>query len=201
MSRRGAPRLAALVGALALALAVAACGGDPKSGGVASLSGSGGHTTTTTNAGTGQDPKKAALEFSKCMREHGINMPDPKFDSNGGITLGVKPGSGVPRPDDPKFKAAQAACQKYLPNGGQPIGKPNPQQQQQALKFARCMRQHGIDMPDPNPNGGGLMVGGGSGGRTTKAAPDDPKFKAAQQACQKYLPKGGMVTNGSGGGG
>jgi hypothetical protein len=193
------PRLAALVGALALTLAVAACGGGGKAGGVASLNGSR-NPTTTTNAGGSQDPKKLALEFSKCMRAHGVNMPDPQFDSNGAMTLNGGPGSMSP--DDPRFKAAQEACKKYMPGGGQ-APKPNPQQLQQALKFARCMRAHGVNMPDPNPNNGGGMVmqrGSGSSGKTRGPGPDDPKFKAAQQACQQYMPKGGMVTSSGGGG-
>jgi hypothetical protein len=190
------PRLAVLVGALALALGVAACGGGAKTGGVASLNGSD-KPTATTNAGGSSDPKQAALAFARCMRQHGIDMPDPKFDANGRVTQELKGGPGKNGPDDPKFKAAQQACQKLMPNGGRPT-KPNPQEQQQMLQFARCMRQHGIDMPDPGPNGG-IEVNGGP--NTIK--PDDPKFKAAQQACQKLLPNagkgpGGLSTSGGG---
>jgi hypothetical protein len=174
---------------LALTLAVVACGGGGKSNGVASLNGAN-KPTATTNA-KGSDPQQAALNFARCMRQHGINMPDPKIDPTEGIG-GLLP-QGV-SPDDPKFKAAQQACQQYLPNGGQPT-KPNPQQQQQLLAFARCMRQHGINMPDPDANGGIDMTGAG-------VDPDGPKFKAAQQACQKYQPnagKGGTLTNSGGG--
>jgi hypothetical protein len=121
-------------------------------------------------------------------------MPDPKFNGNQ-VTQDFSsgPGSKV-GPDDPKFKAAQQACQKYLPNGGQPT-KPNLQQQQQMLAFARCMRQHGINMPDPKPNGG-IEVKGGPG----TANPDSPSFKAAERACQQYEPKGKKSTQSNGGG-
>jgi hypothetical protein len=45
-----------------------------------------------------------------------------------------------------------------------------------ALKFAKCMRDHGIDMPDPDPTGKGATRLGGPG--------DDPKkFEAAAKAC------------------
>jgi hypothetical protein len=98
---------------LALALAVAACGGG-KSSGVASLSGSG-KATATTNPGGSKDPQQAALAYARCMRQHGINMPDPKVDPTEGMA-GLLP-QGV-NPDDPKFKAAQQACQQYTPNGG-----------------------------------------------------------------------------------
>src|SRR5512133_2933602 len=173
--------LAGLVGVLALTLGVAACGGGGKAGGVASLSGANKPTATTT-AGGGSDRRQAALDFARCMRQHGINMPDPKFNGNG-ITQEFKARPGQRGPDDPKFKAAQQACQKYLPNGGQPT-KPNPQEQQQMLAFARCMRQHGINIPDPKPDGG-IEIKGGPG-----VNPDSPTFTAAQQACQQYEPHG-----------
>jgi hypothetical protein len=193
--RRWRPRLAGLVAMLALALAVAACGGGGKANGVASLSGANKPTATTT-AGSSHDDRQAALAFARCMRQHGIDMPDPQFNGNG-ITQKFTGRPGSKGPDDPKFKAAQQACQKYLPNGGQPP-KPNPQQQQQMLQFARCMRQHGIDVPDPKP-GGGIDLGGGGPGT---AKPDDPRFKAAQQACNQYLPnagKGGTMQSSGGG--
>ena len=182
------PSLAALVATLAITLALAACAGaDDKTGGVASLSGSG-QPTATTNAGGSTDPKQAALEFAKCMRQHGIDMPDPKFDANGRMSITVNGKAGASGgPDDPKFKAAQQACQKFLPNGGQ-FKKPDAQELQKMVQFARCMRQHGIDVPDPGANGGIRIQGSG---------PDDPKFKAAQQACEHYLPgagKGGTNT-------
>jgi hypothetical protein len=187
------PRLAVLVGALALTLGVAACGGGGKTGGVASLSGANKPTATTTAGGT-TDTKQAALAFARCMRQHGIDMPDPQFNGNQ-ITQKFRARPGQRGPDDPKFKAAQQACQKYLPNGGQPP-KPSPQEQQQLLAFARCMRQHGINLPDPKPDGG-FVTQGGPG--TVK--PDAAKFKAAQQACNKYLPNAGKGMGTSSGGG
>jgi hypothetical protein len=179
---------------LALTLAVAACSGGNQNDGVASLSGSNKATTTTAAPLSKQDAQQAALAFARCMRQHGIDMPDPQFSGNR-IAQEFKGGPGSKGPDDPKFKAAQQACNKYLPNGGQPT-KPDPQEQQQLVAFARCMRQHGIDMPDPDPNGGGQVIG-----KNATVKPDDPKFQAAQQACSKYLPNAGKgpTLNNSGG--
>ena len=174
---------------LALALGVAACGGGGKSNGVASLSGAN-KPTATTSPGGSSDSQQAALNWARCMRQHGINMPDPKIDATEGIG-GLLP-QGV-SPDDPKFKAAQQACQQYAPNGGQPP-KVSPQQQQKLLALARCMRQHGVNMPDPDANGGIDLRGAG-------VDPDGPKFKAAQQACQQYQPKGSKPTQGKQGNG
>jgi hypothetical protein len=101
----------ALIGALALMLAVAACGGGgDKSNGVASLGDKA--TATTSPGGSSSDPQQLALAYARCMRQHGINMADP--DANGATDMR---GIGVD-PDGPKFKAAQQACQQYTPNGG-----------------------------------------------------------------------------------
>jgi hypothetical protein len=94
--------LALLAGVLTLA--VAACGGG-SSDGVASLSGSD-KATTTTNANSGRDNRPAAaLNWARCMRQHGINLPDPKITPDG-IDL---PKASV-KPDDPKFRAAEQTC-------------------------------------------------------------------------------------------
>jgi hypothetical protein len=174
---------------LALTLAVAGCGGGGgKSGGVASLTGST-KATPTTSAGGSSDPKQAARDWARCMRQHGINLPDPNIDANEGFA-GLLP-EGV-NPDDPKFKAAQQACQQSAPSGGQPPTR-NQQQRQQQLQLARCMRQHGINMPDPDANGGTDMSRSG-------VDPDGPTFKAAEQACRQYQPNRGNQQTSSGGG-
>lgn len=69
------------------------------------------------------DPKtqakmlRQALEFSQCMRSHGVpNFPDPKA-SGGGMELAIPKSAGID-PNSPQFKAAQKACQKLLPGQG-----------------------------------------------------------------------------------
>jgi hypothetical protein len=93
---------------LVLALAVAGCGGGDKTSGVASL-GDGKATPATSPGSGGGDSTQADLAYARCMRQHGINMPDPTPD-------GSLPnrGSGV-NPDDPKFKAAERACPGFRP--------------------------------------------------------------------------------------
>jgi hypothetical protein len=162
---------------LVLALAVAGCGGGDKTSGVASL-GDGKATPTTSPGSGGGDSTQADLAYARCMRQHGINMPDPKTDANGRTNWGERPAVD---PDDPKFQAARRACRQYRENGGQ-AQRPSPQQQQEMVAFARCMRQHGINMPDPTPDGS--LPNRGSG-----VNPDDPKFKAAERACPGFRPK------------
>jgi hypothetical protein len=55
------------------------------------------------------------------------------------------------------------------------------------IKFADCMRSHGVpNFPDPTTSGGGLSIKIGSG-----INPASPSFQAAQSACRKLLPGGG----------
>jgi hypothetical protein len=137
-------RMGLLLGLLlALALAVAACGGGgDKGGGVASL---GDGKATTTSPGGSQDERQADLAYARCMRQHGVNMPDPKVEANGRTDWQLPSGMGK---DDSRLKAAQQACRQYRANGGQ-AQRPSPQQQQEMVAFARCMRQHGINIPRP----------------------------------------------------
>jgi hypothetical protein len=56
------------------------------------------------------------------------------------------------------------------------------------LKFAQCMRAHGISN-FPDPTGNGLQIGG------TGINPQSPAFQAAQRVCEKLLPSGGPPTH------
>lgn len=145
--------------ALALTLAIAACGSSGHSG---------------TGSGTGR--YSSFLNFSKCMRSHGVsNFPDPS-PSGGGIHIG---GPGV-NPQSPAFQSAFVVCKKQLPGGGPPAQVPE-SQKLQALKSAECMRAHGVpNYPDPTfPKGGGILQGGPGSGIN----PNSPAFQRAARSC------------------
>jgi len=139
------------------------------------------------------DLRAAALKFSQCMRDHGItNFPDP--DANGGIAISGGPGMD---PTSQTFQDAQNACQKYLSQIG---GRPAQGVPQNALKFSRCMRAHGVtNFPDPNPNNGnpdgGPVTNTGSGSgqgngifiNGQEIDLNDPTVKAAFDACKSLL--------------
>ena len=57
-----------------------------------------------------------------------------------------------------------------------------------ALKYAQCMRSHGVsNFPDPASGGGGVQIASGSG-----INPGSPAFAAARSECRKLLPYGGF---------
>ena len=87
-----------------------------------------------------------------------------------------------------------AVVSEDLPRSPPEDQQVDPQLQQQMVAYARCMRQHGINIADPKP-GEGINVDGDKG-----ANPNSPKFKAADQACQQYQPNRDKKTQSNGGG-
>jgi len=145
------------------------------------------------NASAKQKAQETALKWAQCMRQHGVNVPDP--GPNGSISVqrgsdtagkvgGVTAGGGVD-PQSQQFQDAMNACKRYQPTGAQGAGPPSQQMLDNAAKFAQCMRDHGVPMEDPQVSGGGVRVGGGS----NSIDPSSDQFKQAQQACQHYMDK------------
>jgi len=184
-----AQRLSALILGSSLGL-IAACGGggDGDTPEVASLdsattAGTDPDTTATTTEPL--DPDEAMLAYTECMREHGIDMPDPQPAGPGGergaIALQVDPSS-----ED--FEAAQAACEPIMEDAfGEMEIDPEreAEMREQMLEFTECMREHGIDMPDPVfGEGGRVEISAGEDGQAMPGdGPDSEEFQAAQEAC------------------
>jgi hypothetical protein len=63
--------------------------------------------------------QEKALQFSQCMRTHGVpSFPDPEFSSGGGVGIRIGGKRGGPSridPSSPQFQAAQKACQSIMP--------------------------------------------------------------------------------------
>ncbi len=130
--------------------------------------------------------REAALDYARCMREHGVDIPDPAPDESGRVVLGG-PVSRAPVPPE-RFGAADDACRDEL-EGLRPPDLPPEQERQMregALAHARCMREHGIDFPDPTFGAdGGVTVELGKGA----IDPGDERFRAAEEACRDELPE------------
>ena len=200
--------------ALCAALVLGACGGGGKGDGVATLSGSGSTSTTVKGKkASAKDQRDALLDYTRCLRKHGVQVADPTFGSNGpsgngGIKAGTANGGGgggaiiangagsisLPSPDDPAFKAADKVCQPILRRAQQDLPAPSAEEQAKArdhaLAFAKCMRQHGVDMPDPTFDSDGhisISVPGPAGGDAGKEGPLPQSFQDAQKACQHLM--------------
>jgi hypothetical protein len=178
--RRMNKRMTSAVFAAGVAsLALAACGAGDGSGGGRS---------------DREKLEEYALKHAQCMREHGIDVPDPKPGQ------GLIMNGGIANPE--AVERATRACEKEI--GKPPMPELSAEDQREfreaALKHARCMREHGIDIPDPTFGANGEARIELKGGDGRGMGPDDPAFKAADEACRKYLGKGAITRSGGPGG-
>lgn len=66
--------------------------------------------------------------------------------------------------------------------------------EEQRLAFYDCMAEHGINMPDPEPGGGGIQID------ASEIGLDTPEGEAALEECQDLRPDtNSMTADGSGG--
>ena len=153
----------------AVALTAAGCGGSSSNASGSSAS--------------AQDT--ARIKLTQCLRDHGLNVPDNPGQGGGG-------GAGLRNADPAKLRTAMQACQKYQQAA---FGNISPAQRQEFrdafTKFAACMRQHGVNVPDPGTGTGGPGAGAGGGGIRNRLDQNDPKVKAAMTACRSNLPNRG----------
>ena len=139
---------------------------------------------------------EAVLAFAACMRENGIeDFADPEVGADGSISFQRGAGALV-EVDRETLEAARDACGELLEQAGIGPGSVDRSEiEDQLVAFAACMRENGIDMPDPDfssePGQGGPFAG--------EIDPSDPEFAAAMEACQELF--GGRLVPGGGPGG
>jgi hypothetical protein len=121
------------------------------------------------------------VAYSQCIRSHGVpNFPDPVQTPNGGYgyrTVGIDPNSAM-------FQSALQAC-KALPSPWNSTGQQlSPAQQQAWLKWAKCIRAHGVpDLPDPTFSGSEVHDAG--------LESSSPQVQSAMDACKSQTPSVG----------
>ena len=103
--------------------------------------------------------EEGVLEFSQCMREEGIDFPDPSFDVNGNPNfeeVEVQVGN------EEEFEAAIVACEDILRNAFPDEFDVDPEVEaaliDASLEFSQCMREQGVDFPDPKPGEFGFFA-------------------------------------------
>ena len=123
------------------------------------------------------------LAYTECMRDHGVDMPDPQTDGEGRtmVALDADPESG-------EFQEAQTACEPLMDNAVSQMEidpEREAEMKEQLLEYAACMRDHGIDMPDPTfgENGRVDIQAGADGGNGPADPVDDDDFEAANAEC------------------
>lgn len=138
MSRKLRPTAALALVAL-LGLIAASCGSSASSEtGANSTANATGTGAVANNSASGQEK---AVKFAECVRAHGVpHFPDP--NAKGEFVFGIDVTLAV-------WGSAVNACKALEPPGAL-SAKRTAKQQSASLRFAECVREHGVkDFPDP----------------------------------------------------
>ncbi|WP_407563092.1 hypothetical protein [Streptomyces sp. 184] len=143
---------------------------DEKSGGA--KDGKGGEGSS---GGSGKDDAAQAQEFVDCMRANGIEMEDPD-PQTGELDLQETVGAGA---DRKALSEGLDACRDVAPQSLQDAEEAG--QNPEALEeFTGCMRDNGVAMEDPGPEG-----------IDPEAMPtDDADYPSALDTCRDKLVAG-----------
>jgi hypothetical protein len=124
------------------------------------------------------DPEEAMLQWARCMRDNGIDVPDP---DHGQVTVD---GKGV---SPEQLQAAEEACEQWQrmaepEDGGTPL---TAEEKQSFLDHAQCMRDRGWNVSDPTFEGGRVEQQFRRGATTAPGdpAPGDPRFEKDLAEC------------------
>jgi len=130
--------------------------------------------------------EEGLLNFALCMREQGLDFPDPSFNSEGNPEF-----EGFDIEDQDAFEAAFVNCEDILRDAFPDEFDLDPEVQaalaDSSLEFARCMREQGLDFPDPKPGEFGFFAF-----RDAEIDFNDPKFQEAFEICQPENPLEGI---------
>ena len=168
---------------IGLALAFAACGGGDGGESVASIDS---QEARVLDEEPAVDIEQQLMSFAECMRDQGIDLPDPTIDADGNVQIDPPP--GFQPADLEELLDAAENCEQFLE--GVPLGFENVDMAAVTdvlLEFAACMRANGYDLPDPDfsfASGGEAPPSGGPFGDVDL---EDPKFLAAFAECQDVI--------------
>jgi hypothetical protein len=174
MGRASGTRVWRATATIVAVLVIGACGdssdadeGDPT----------GDESTTGGDAASAADPEAdaQALVFAGCMRENGVDMPDPEpgqqgfFDAFHGV---------AGRVDRSIMEQALNACDQYFPTYAGAPGHGPGADDEDTLALAECLREQGLDVPDDLFEDGALLDH------------DQDELQAAMQECSDELSGG-----------
>lgn len=167
----GRAALVAAAAAAAAMLALTSCSGDSDSPGVASAGDDDAKKNPSASASPSGSRQDQLVAFARCMRENGVQIPDPApGEENVQLPAGTK--------GDAKTQTALTECQKLL-GGGAKDGTDSTAQDR-SVALAKCLRGKGLDVADPEP-GKPLQLSG---------AANSPEAREAITACRTSIGAG-----------
>ena len=114
-------------------------------------------TTETTIVDEEITFEEGVLDFAQCMREAGVNFPDPTFDIDGNPQF-----DNLEIENEEEFENAFENCEDILRNALPEQFDLDPEVEaalvDASLEFSQCMRDQGIDFPDPKPGEFGFFA-------------------------------------------
>jgi len=121
---------------VAAAVLLAGCASPGYQGKKVATLRTGGNAATAEPARSDEDKSR---DYEKCMADHGVRFPKSEEEARNF------------QPDEQAMREGDEACRPLLPNGGQPPPL-DAKQLDEMRQQAKCLREHGVDMPDPDPN-------------------------------------------------
>ena len=101
--------------------------------------------------------EEGVLDFAQCMREEGISFPDPSFDIDGNPEF-----DDLNIENEEEFEEAFVNCEDILREALPEQFDLDPEVEaalvDSSLEFSQCMRDQGIDFPDPKPGEFGFFA-------------------------------------------
>jgi len=101
--------------------------------------------------------EEGVLEFAQCMREEGVDFPDPTFDIDGNPEF-----NELNVENEEAFEEAFTNCEDILRKALPEQFDLDPEVEaaliDASLEFSQCMREQGIDFPDPTPGEFGFFA-------------------------------------------
>ncbi len=144
-------------------------------------------------------PDEAALEFSACMREQGLDFPDLAVDAEGNIDLRAAFQTVDRQSED--FPAAMDACREVLADtgfgGGARQALQSPELQDAFVDFSACVRDGGFDVGDltlPGRGGPGAPADGEDADARNDGVGDESEEDRAGQTPGAGQRRGGFGT-------
>jgi hypothetical protein len=156
-------RITTALAALAVVRLLGACGngGGSADGGPASLDSDAAASDNSDDGGPGggeeptaEERGDAILDYAQCMRDNGVNLPDPEIGEDGLVEIPDRmPDLAATGASQETIAAAEAACQPILDAVNALGEQVDPQEAAEALDqmvaVTECMRAKGWDMGDP----------------------------------------------------
>jgi hypothetical protein len=154
-------------------LALSACGGSGDANGDAS--GGGGSDPAPASEAASPEADAEALAFAECMRDNGVDMPDPGPGQGGFYQAfhGLEDSY-----DQATLDQAIAACEDLFPTYAGEGGHGT--DDESVLALAECLREQGLDVPD------NLFEDGALGDI------DEDELRPAMEECRDVWTDGGQ---------